>query len=53
MYPKSFERLIECFQLLPGVGAKTAERYAFRMLVAPKEEIELFALALIGCKKVI
>ena len=36
MYPKSFERLIECFQLLPGVGAKTAERYAFTMLDAPQ-----------------
>ena len=51
MYPKSFERLIECFQLLPGVGAKTAERYAFTMLDAPQEQIELFAQALIGCKK--
>lgn len=51
MYPKSFERLIECFQLLPGVGAKTAERYAFTLLDAPQEQIELFAQALIGSKK--
>ena len=50
MYPKSFERLIECFQLLPGVGAKTAERYAFTMLDAPQEQIDLFAQALISCK---
>ena len=50
MYPKSFERLIECFQLLPGVGAKTAERYAFMMLDAPQEQVELFAQALISCK---
>ena len=42
MYPKSFERLIECFQLLPGVGAKTAERYAFMMLDVPQEQVELF-----------
>ena len=29
MYPKTFDDLIYEFQKLPGVGAKTAERYAF------------------------
>ena len=28
-YPKKFKELIECFETLPGVGAKTAERLAF------------------------
>ena len=32
MYPKKFENLILAFQNLPGVGRKTAERYAFETL---------------------
>ena len=32
MYPKTFDDLIYEFQKLPGVGAKTAERYAFTVL---------------------
>lgn len=32
MYPKKFEALVESFRKLPGVGAKTAERYAFEAL---------------------
>ena len=32
MYPKSILKLIEDFKSLPGVGAKTAERYALRIL---------------------
>ena len=29
MYPKSLDSLIQSFQKLPGVGRKTAERYAY------------------------
>ena len=29
MYPEKFEDLIAAFRHLPGVGIKTAERYAF------------------------
>lgn len=32
MYPGKFEDLIEAFRHLPGVGIKTAERYAFTAL---------------------
>ena len=32
MYPKKFEALVECYRGLPGVGIKTAERYAFQTL---------------------
>ena len=32
MYPKKFEALVECYRRLPGVGIKTAERYAFQTL---------------------
>ena len=39
MYPKDFEKLIESFEKLPGVGNKTAQRYAFKLLEAEKENI--------------
>lgn len=50
MYPSSLERLIESFRLLPGVGAKSAERYALCMIDASEEEIENFAKALLDIK---
>lgn len=31
-YPHAIQTLIECFRHLPGVGQKTAERYAFSVL---------------------
>ena len=40
MYPKRFERLIEIYEKLPGVGNKTASRYAFNLLDYSKEEID-------------
>ena len=39
MYPKSFENLISIFEKLPGVGNKTAQRYAFSLLEKSDEEI--------------
>ena len=39
MYPKTFDDLIYEFQKLPGVGAKTAERYAFTVLSWNEDEI--------------
>lgn len=32
MYPKEFEDLVELFYKLPGVGLRTAQRYAFGLL---------------------
>lgn len=32
MYPKKFEALVEAYRHLPGVGLKTAERYAFETI---------------------
>lgn len=40
MYPKDFEKLIEIFEKLPGVGNKTAQRYAFKILKTEKENID-------------
>ncbi len=42
-YPKSIENIIKQFSLLPGVGRKTAERYAFYLLKQKPEQIKLFA----------
>lgn len=50
MYPKSLEELIENFKMLPGVGTKTAERYALLMLEKSNEEIRQFAQSLLDIK---
>ena len=39
---KNFETLVECFQKLPGVGLKTAERYAFHVIEWKDEDIHKF-----------
>ena len=46
MYPKSFEKLIEAYRRLPGVGVKTAERYAFSTLDWDTEDIQMMLDAL-------
>lgn len=51
MYPKTFDDLIYEFQKLPGVGAKTAERYAFTVLGWSEEEISEFSDILRVLKK--
>ena len=51
MYPKTFDDLIYEFQKLPGVGAKTAERYAFTVLGWSEEEISEFSDILRALKK--
>ncbi|MFI3283625.1 MAG: recombination mediator RecR [Erysipelotrichaceae bacterium] len=43
MYPEAFEKLVEFFRQLPGVGAKTAERYAFSILETSSDMREEFA----------
>lgn len=49
-YPKSFEKCMEGFKKLPGVGAKSAERYAFTMMDCSLQEVQEFAEALIEMK---
>lgn len=46
MYPSSIQKLIESFRSLPGVGEKTAERYALSVSEMEPEKVEQFALAL-------
>ena len=46
MYPNKFKKLIDIYEKLPGVGAKTAQRYAFGLLDYSEEEIEEYIEAL-------
>jgi recombination protein RecR len=50
MYPKILIQLIEELKKLPGVGSKTAERYAFEIINRDQKDIESFANVLIGIK---
>ncbi len=50
MYPGSLEHLIECFRRLPGVGEKTAERYALLISEESEEDVRDFAIALTDVK---
>lgn len=50
MYPKSLQNLIDCFRILPGVGEKTAERYALLITESDQSDVENFAQALIDVK---
>ncbi len=45
------ERLIEQFRTLPGVGYKTAQRYAFSIIEGKSQRAENFASAIIEAKK--
>ena len=45
------QRLIEEFRKIPGVGAKTAARYAFAVLNLSDEEAARFADAIVGVKR--
>ena len=50
MYPLSLQTLIEQLRRLPGVGEKTAERYALVIADLPEEDARSFAEALINVK---
>ncbi len=51
MYPESLRELIECLRYLPGVGEKSAERYAFSILDMDEEKIHSFVSSLEEVKK--
>lgn len=46
-YPESMLRLIESLAKLPGVGSRTAERFAFYVLNAPSEAIDTLSKLLV------
>ena len=51
MPTKSLEKLILEFNKLPGVGQKSATRYAFYILNQPEEDVKKFAEALLDVKE--
>ncbi len=51
MYPKKFQNMIDYYQKLPGVGKKTAERYAFKTLDWDEETLDQFIQSLTDLKK--
>ena len=51
MYPHILENLISCFKKLPGVGERSAERFALAAIEFNEEEIENFSKILVDAKK--
>ena len=51
MPTRSLQRLILEFNKLPGVGQKSATRYAFHILNQSKEDVESFVEALLAVKE--
>ena len=48
---EAFERLVNEFSKLPGVGAKTAARYSYSVISMKEEEVREFANSLIEAKQ--
>lgn len=44
-------KLINEFTRLPGVGSKTAQRFAYRIINMTDEDAQNFASAILECKK--
>ena len=51
MYPKLLQNAIDQLRKLPGVGQKTAERYAMNLLNQSDDDIKAFAEAIVKAKK--
>ncbi len=50
-FDEPIERLVEYFRQLPGVGKKTAQRYAFYIIENNKQKAENFAKAILDVKE--
>ena len=50
-YILPIQRLVEEFRRIPGVGAKTAARYAFAVLNLSESDAARFADAIVGVKR--
>lgn len=50
-YFQPLARLVAQFSKLPGVGAKTAQRYAYKIINMNEDEVQDFANALVETKK--
>jgi recombination protein RecR len=52
-YPSALQQLIAFLKKLPGVGTKTAERFAFHLLTWPPAELSQFSVHLSHLKEAI
>ena len=43
IYPEEFQKLLDNFQYLPGVGKRTAERYIYAIGDLEIDKVEVFA----------
>ncbi len=50
-YIEPIEKLIRQFTLLPGVGSRTAQRYALSVMSMTDEQARSFAQAIVGAKQ--
>lgn len=50
-YPSGLQKIIEMFSTLPGVGPKTAERYAFHLLEQSEGQLQEFSRRLSELKE--
>lgn len=50
-YSDNISRLVENLSVLPGIGAKTAQRLAFHILGMPLEQVEKMAAAIVDAKR--
>lgn len=49
-YPSTIQKLIECLKKIPGIGEKTAERYALAILKLDQDVIEQFSKSILDTK---
>ena len=52
-FPAALQALTDQFARLPGIGGKTAQRLAFRVLEMPMEDAQAFADAIIEAKQTV
>ena len=52
MYPQDFDNIISLFERLPGVGYKTAKRYAFYLLEKSNDDIDTIVQNLLNIKNI-
>lgn len=50
LYPEVLSNAIQSFKKLPGIGEKSAERYALSLLELSEEDIDLFVTNVKECK---
>ena len=50
-YSSEISKLIEELSMLPGIGAKSAQRLAFHIINMPKEQVESLSSAITNAKE--